>query len=164
MSGFGFELPSGQVEGALGYLGCQADVLSLDPHSLAEVLDSILTVGRRAGVQVPGTDLLPASRRQRGPVPLPQWPPQRGPQVRRPDRDQPHAAHLRRPPRPGRQQDWRQPARQDTKTRGTPGMKKKVSTSSPTGSPTRKPVTTGKTSPACRARRPVGHAHLHHAP
>jgi iron complex transport system substrate-binding protein len=43
-------LPSGQVEGALDYLGCQADVLSLDPQSLAEVLDSILTVARRAGV------------------------------------------------------------------------------------------------------------------
>ena len=43
-------LPSGQVEDALAYLGCQADVLSLDPHSLDEVLDSILMVGRRAGV------------------------------------------------------------------------------------------------------------------
>jgi iron complex transport system substrate-binding protein len=43
-------LPSGHVEDALGYLGCQADVLSLDPHSLDEVLDSIAAVGRRAGV------------------------------------------------------------------------------------------------------------------
>lgn len=43
-------LPSSHVEDALDYLGCQADVLSLDPHSLAEVLDSILTVGRRVGV------------------------------------------------------------------------------------------------------------------
>ncbi len=43
-------LPSGQVEDALGYLGCQADVLSLDPHSLDDVLDSILAVGRRTGV------------------------------------------------------------------------------------------------------------------
>ncbi|HEY5989963.1 MAG TPA: ABC transporter substrate-binding protein [Streptosporangiaceae bacterium] len=42
-------LPSGHVEDALGYLGCQADVLSLDPHSLGDVLDSILVVGRRAG-------------------------------------------------------------------------------------------------------------------
>src|ERR1700678_1522362 len=31
-------LPSGQVEQALGYLGCQADVLSLDPYSLEDVL------------------------------------------------------------------------------------------------------------------------------
>jgi iron complex transport system substrate-binding protein len=43
-------LPSGQVSDALNYLGCQADVLTLDPHSLEEVLDSILVVGRRAGV------------------------------------------------------------------------------------------------------------------
>jgi iron complex transport system substrate-binding protein len=43
-------LPSDRVADALDYLGCQADVLSLDPHSLAEVLDSILAVGDRAGV------------------------------------------------------------------------------------------------------------------
>jgi iron complex transport system substrate-binding protein len=42
-------LRSGQVEDALDYLGCQADVLSLDPHSLDDVLDSILAVGQRAG-------------------------------------------------------------------------------------------------------------------
>jgi iron complex transport system substrate-binding protein len=43
-------LPSGHVNDALEYLGCHADVLTLDPHSLAEVLESILTVGTRAGV------------------------------------------------------------------------------------------------------------------
>ena len=43
-------IPSGQVSDALDYLGCRADVLTLDPHSLAEVLDSILAVGQRAGV------------------------------------------------------------------------------------------------------------------
>jgi iron complex transport system substrate-binding protein len=43
-------LPSGQVSDALNYLGCRADVLTLDPHSLAEVLDSIMAVGQRAGV------------------------------------------------------------------------------------------------------------------
>jgi iron complex transport system substrate-binding protein len=43
-------LPSDHVEDALDYLGCRADVLSLDPHSLDEVLDSILAVGQRAGV------------------------------------------------------------------------------------------------------------------
>jgi iron complex transport system substrate-binding protein len=42
-------LPSGHIEDALGYLGCQAEVLSLDPHSLDEALDSILAVGRKAG-------------------------------------------------------------------------------------------------------------------
>jgi iron complex transport system substrate-binding protein len=43
-------LPSGQIETALDYLGCRADLLSLDPRSLEEVLDSILEVGTRAGV------------------------------------------------------------------------------------------------------------------
>jgi iron complex transport system substrate-binding protein len=43
-------LPSGHVEQALDYLGCQADVLSLDPYSLDDVLDTIAAVGNRAGV------------------------------------------------------------------------------------------------------------------
>ena len=43
-------LPSGHVEQALSYLGCQADVLSLDPYSLDEVLESILAVGLRTRV------------------------------------------------------------------------------------------------------------------
>ena len=43
-------LPSDRVEDALEYLGCRADVLSLDPHSLADVLACIQEVGTRAGV------------------------------------------------------------------------------------------------------------------
>ena len=43
-------LPSGQVADALDYLGCRADVLSLDPHSLEDVLESIRAVGQRARV------------------------------------------------------------------------------------------------------------------
>ncbi len=43
-------LPSGHVAQALDYLGCRADVLSLDPYTLEEVLGSILAVGERAGV------------------------------------------------------------------------------------------------------------------
>jgi iron complex transport system substrate-binding protein len=42
-------LPSGHIEDALGYLGCQAEVLSLDPHSLDDVLNSIVAVGRATG-------------------------------------------------------------------------------------------------------------------
>jgi iron complex transport system substrate-binding protein len=42
-------LPSGHVEDALDYLGCRSEVLSLDPHSLEDVLDSILAVGQRTG-------------------------------------------------------------------------------------------------------------------
>ncbi|GAA3227893.1 ABC transporter substrate-binding protein [Dactylosporangium siamense] len=43
-------LPSGHVEDALKHLGCRADVLSLDPHDLDQVLGTILEVGARAGV------------------------------------------------------------------------------------------------------------------
>jgi iron complex transport system substrate-binding protein len=42
-------LPSGHVEDALDYLGCRAEVLSLDPHTLQDVLDSILAIGQAAG-------------------------------------------------------------------------------------------------------------------
>lgn len=42
-------LPSDRVEDALDYLGCEAEVLSLDPHSLDDVLDSILAVGQHTG-------------------------------------------------------------------------------------------------------------------
>jgi iron complex transport system substrate-binding protein len=43
-------LPAGQVSDALNYLGCRADVLTLDPHTLDDVLDSILLVGQHAAV------------------------------------------------------------------------------------------------------------------
>jgi iron complex transport system substrate-binding protein len=43
-------LPSDQVSDALDYLGCRCDVLSLDPYTLDEVLDTFLAVGTRAGV------------------------------------------------------------------------------------------------------------------
>lgn len=51
-------LPSGHVSDALDYLGCQADVLSLDPHSLPEVLDTILAVGERTGTSDRAADLV----------------------------------------------------------------------------------------------------------
>ena len=39
-------VPSGQVEDALKELGCSSTVVSLDPHSLEEILDSVVEVGR----------------------------------------------------------------------------------------------------------------------
>lgn len=57
-------LPSGHVRDALDYLGCAADVVTLDPHSLDEVLETIVTVGQRAGAR-PQADLLVASLRKR---------------------------------------------------------------------------------------------------
>ncbi|MCU1630827.1 MAG: periplasmic binding protein [Pseudonocardia sp.] len=43
-------LPAGTVDEALDAIGITADVLSIDPHTLDDVLDSILAVGSRAGV------------------------------------------------------------------------------------------------------------------
>jgi iron complex transport system substrate-binding protein len=43
-------VPSGHVTQALDILGCQAEVISLDPSSLDEVLDGVLQVGKAAGV------------------------------------------------------------------------------------------------------------------
>jgi iron complex transport system substrate-binding protein len=57
-------LPTDHVEDALDYLGCTAEVISLDPHSLDEVLATILTVGARAGVQRQAEDLVAGLRRR----------------------------------------------------------------------------------------------------
>ncbi|MFC0033298.1 ABC transporter substrate-binding protein [Micromonospora chaiyaphumensis] len=43
-------LPSGRVADAVEHLGCRAEVLSLDPYTLADVLDTILAVGTAARV------------------------------------------------------------------------------------------------------------------
>ena len=55
-------LPTDHVEDALGYLGCQADVVSLDPHTLDDVLDSILEVGDRTGVADRAVELVSGLR------------------------------------------------------------------------------------------------------
>jgi iron complex transport system substrate-binding protein len=43
-------VPSGHVNQALDVLGCQAEVVSLDPSSLDEVLEGVLQVGKAGGV------------------------------------------------------------------------------------------------------------------
>lgn len=43
-------VPSGDVDEALDRLGCSAEVVSLDPHTLDEVIDDIDRVGRVLGV------------------------------------------------------------------------------------------------------------------
>jgi iron complex transport system substrate-binding protein len=57
-------LPSDHVSDALDYLGCRADVLSLDPYSLDEVLDTIIAVGARTGA-LEGAETLVARLRAR---------------------------------------------------------------------------------------------------
>lgn len=44
-------LPSDHVEEALAHLGCSAEVVALDPHSLDEVLETIRVVGARTGTE-----------------------------------------------------------------------------------------------------------------
>ena len=55
-------LPTNHVEDALDYLGCRADVVSLDPHTLDDVLDSIKIVGKRAGVEQRADELVAGLR------------------------------------------------------------------------------------------------------
>jgi iron complex transport system substrate-binding protein len=55
-------LPSGHVNDALDYLGCRADVLSLDPYSLEDVLATIVAVGEASGVRERALDLVEALR------------------------------------------------------------------------------------------------------
>jgi iron complex transport system substrate-binding protein len=44
-------VPSGQVEDALSELGCRSEVISLDPNTLDDILDGLLTVGRATGTE-----------------------------------------------------------------------------------------------------------------
>lgn len=53
-------LPSDHVSDALDHLGCRADVVSLDPYSLDEVLATFGAVARAAGVPERGVDLVRA--------------------------------------------------------------------------------------------------------
>jgi iron complex transport system substrate-binding protein len=55
-------LPSGHVDDALAHLGCRADVVTLDPHTLEDVLATILTVGERTGAAQRAEDLVTALR------------------------------------------------------------------------------------------------------
>lgn len=55
---------STEVDAALDHLGCRAEVLTLDPMNLAEVLDSIGAVGRATGC-LPAADHLVAGLRRR---------------------------------------------------------------------------------------------------
>jgi iron complex transport system substrate-binding protein len=52
------------VDDALAHLGCTAEVLTIDPHTLDEVLDSIGALGRAAG-RVAEAEALVAAQRER---------------------------------------------------------------------------------------------------
>jgi len=57
-------LPADHVEDALDYLGCAAEVVSLDPKRLEDVLATILTVGEHADAQPQAERLVAALRRR----------------------------------------------------------------------------------------------------
>lgn len=52
------------VDAALEHLGCTADVLTIDPHTLDEVLASVLALGRRTGRETRAEDLVAGLRRR----------------------------------------------------------------------------------------------------
>jgi iron complex transport system substrate-binding protein len=52
------------VDDALAHLGCTAEVLTIDPHTLDEVLESILTLGRSSG-RLASAEALVADQRRR---------------------------------------------------------------------------------------------------
>jgi iron complex transport system substrate-binding protein len=57
-------LPAGHVEDALDYLGCTAEVVSLDPHRLDDVLATISTVGQHTGTEQRAGQLVDGLRRR----------------------------------------------------------------------------------------------------
>ena len=44
-------VPAGDVDAALDAIGCTAQVVSLDPNSIEDILDGIMTVGRATGAE-----------------------------------------------------------------------------------------------------------------
>jgi iron complex transport system substrate-binding protein len=57
-------VPSGAVEEALDVIGCHAEVLSLDPSRLEDVIDSIGVVGRATGTEDRAEIVIEALRRR----------------------------------------------------------------------------------------------------
>ncbi len=55
-------VPSGAVTEALAHLGCRAEVLTLDPHTLDEVLDTVRAVAAAAGAPERAEPLLAGLR------------------------------------------------------------------------------------------------------
>ncbi|MBK5217529.1 MAG: ABC transporter substrate-binding protein [Propionibacteriales bacterium] len=55
-------IPTSQVDDALEHLGCAAEVVTLDPYSLDEVLETISVVGRHTGVEVKADEVVQSLR------------------------------------------------------------------------------------------------------
>ncbi len=76
------------VDDALAHLGCRAEVLTLDPHTLEDVLDSVLLLGKATGREAAADQLVDSLRSRlstvRGPGGRPPATPGRGARVDRP--------------------------------------------------------------------------------
>jgi iron complex transport system substrate-binding protein len=57
-------VPSGAVEDALEVIGCHAEVVSLDPASLDDVIECVAQVGRVTGTEVVAGELVAGLRRR----------------------------------------------------------------------------------------------------
>jgi iron complex transport system substrate-binding protein len=55
-------LPAGHVDDALAMIGCHANVITLDPKTLDEVLTTILTIGEATGANEAATSLVAGLR------------------------------------------------------------------------------------------------------
>jgi iron complex transport system substrate-binding protein len=55
-------VPTGQVQDALDEIGCSAEVVSMDPHSLEEILESFVMVGRATGTEDRAQELVAGLR------------------------------------------------------------------------------------------------------
>ncbi len=55
-------VPSGQVEDALSELGCSSEVLPLDPHTIEDIFDCILQVGRATETERQAAELVAGLR------------------------------------------------------------------------------------------------------
>jgi iron complex transport system substrate-binding protein len=55
-------VPSGQVEDALAELGCRAEVVSMDPNGLEDILESFMEVGRATGTETAAKELVESIR------------------------------------------------------------------------------------------------------
>jgi iron complex transport system substrate-binding protein len=51
-------VPTGQVQDALDEIGCRSEVVSMDPHSLEEILASFVDVGRATGAETRAKELV----------------------------------------------------------------------------------------------------------
>ena len=67
-------VPSGQVQDALDVIGCHADVVSLDPAGLDDVIECVAQVGRATGTEHTATEVAAALRQRCHRRARPAWP------------------------------------------------------------------------------------------